>query len=115
MKRRDQLGPPIPASEITPQSLYLRRRELMIGAPAMAAGVGSGIRSAAAAGSQPTPLVTRKGPFGTDEAQTPLKDVTGYNNYYEFGTDKSDPAEMAHTLKIRPWTVSFEGEIKNKQ
>jgi len=43
---------------------------------------------------------------------TPYKDVTGYNNFYEFGTDKSDPAEHAGTLKTRPWQVAVEGEVK---
>jgi methionine sulfoxide reductase catalytic subunit len=41
-----------------------------------------------------------------------LQDITTYNNYYEFGTDKSDPARNAHTLKVRPWTVAIEGEVR---
>ncbi len=45
------------------------------------------------------------------ERQTPLADVTGYNNFYEFGTDKADPARHAGSLKLRPWTVAIEGEI----
>jgi len=48
----------------------------------------------------------------TMEKQTPIADATSYNNYYEFGTDKSDPARSAHTLKTRPWTVAVEGEVK---
>src|SRR5438046_10071804 len=48
----------------------------------------------------------------TDEPMTPYRDVTTYNNFYEFGTDKSDPAANAHTLKPRPWTVSIEGEVR---
>jgi sulfoxide reductase catalytic subunit YedY len=46
------------------------------------------------------------------EKQTSRKDATSYNNFYEFGTDKSDPAENAHTLRTRPWTVQIEGEVK---
>ena len=46
------------------------------------------------------------------EKPTPYADITSYNNFYEFGTDKHDPAQNAHTLKTRPWTVSIEGEIK---
>jgi sulfoxide reductase catalytic subunit YedY len=46
------------------------------------------------------------------EKPTPYADVTAYNNYYEFGTDKADPAVNAHTLKTRPWTVTVEGEVK---
>jgi sulfoxide reductase catalytic subunit YedY len=60
-------------------------------------------------------LVATKSPFGTDEPQTPERDVTSYNNFYEFGTDKSDPAEYAHTLRPRPWTVRAEGEIARPQ
>ncbi len=50
------------------------------------------------------------GPFGTDEKQTPFQDVTHYNNYYEFGTAKDQPAQFAQKLKTSPWTVSVEGE-----
>jgi sulfoxide reductase catalytic subunit YedY len=57
----------------------------------------------------------KPGPFGTDEKPTPYEAVTTYNNYYEFGTDKSDPARNAGSFRTRPWTVSFEGEIKNPQ
>jgi sulfoxide reductase catalytic subunit YedY len=53
----------------------------------------------------------KKSPISTVEKQTPYKDVTTYNNYYEFGTDKSDPAETAGKLKTRPWTVSVEGAV----
>ncbi len=50
--------------------------------------------------------------LSTDEKQTPFKDAAGYNNFYEFGLDKGDPAENAHTLRTRPWTVRIEGEVK---
>src|SRR5208282_5503308 len=57
--------------------------------------------------------VTSKDPrFVVDEEKTPFEDVTTYNNFYELGLGKSDPAENAGSLKTRPWTVSFEGEIK---
>src|SRR5207245_1994958 len=49
---------------------------------------------------------------GTMEKLTPYQDVTSYNNFYEFGTDKADPGRNAHTLKTRPWTVAIEGEVK---
>jgi sulfoxide reductase catalytic subunit YedY len=57
----------------------------------------------------------KPGPFGTDEAKTPFKDITTYNNFYELGTDKTDPSEHAHALRTRPWTVAFEGEIEKPQ
>jgi sulfoxide reductase catalytic subunit YedY len=70
-------------------------------------------------GVAPSPVVDangnlrfRPGPFGTDEPKTPLRDVTTYNNFYEFGTDKAAPAENAHTLKPRPWSVLCDGLIK---
>ncbi|MEN0108736.1 MAG: hypothetical protein AAGC84_20260, partial [Pseudomonas sp.] len=49
--------------------------------------------------------------LSTDEKQTPFRDAAGYNNFYEFGLDKGDPAENAHTLRTRPWTVRIEGEV----
>src|SRR5690606_1931078 len=50
-------------------------------------------------------------PLSTAEPPTPYKDVTGYNNFYEFGTDKDDPARHAKSLRTRPWTVVVEGEV----
>jgi sulfoxide reductase catalytic subunit YedY len=58
-----------------------------------------------------TKLATVKGPFSTDEKITPFNDVTHYNNFYEFGTDKSDPAKNAQNFKTSPWGVSVEGEV----
>ena len=57
----------------------------------------------------------KKGPFGTDERQNSYEDITHYNNYYEFGTDKTDPAANASAFPTRPWKIAFEGEIKNPQ
>ncbi|WP_338849935.1 protein-methionine-sulfoxide reductase catalytic subunit MsrP [Massilia sp. W12] len=95
-------------SEITPQSVYQNRRAflhamgagglLLAGVPAAAAG-----QSLAAKTNQAYTLM---------EKTTSFKDASTYNNFYEFGTDKSDPAQNAHTLKTRPWVVSIEGEVK---
>ena len=99
----------IASSEITPEAVYLRRRQFMQAGAAVAAGAllpgvsEASVRLAAAVNSR----------FSTPEKQTPYKDVTTYNNYYEFGTDKSDPAENAQNLRTRPWTVSIEGEVKH--
>jgi sulfoxide reductase catalytic subunit YedY len=112
MKTREALGPVIPAREITPEALYLRRRDLMTGAAALGALSLLG-RSARAGDELPNVKKTSYNVGG--ESQTPWKDVTGYNNFYEFGTDKGDPAANAHTLKTRPWTIAFEGEIKKAQ
>jgi sulfoxide reductase catalytic subunit YedY len=113
----------IRSSEITPGGLYVRRRDFLAGGAAAAAGLAvtlAGCKSEAstpAAAPAPGPALpgVRPGPFATDEPKTPFKDITTYNNFYEFGTDKSDPAQNAHTLHTRPWTVAFEGEIAKPQ
>jgi sulfoxide reductase catalytic subunit YedY len=128
-----RLGKPPPSSEITPETLYLRRREFMRNAAlstATAAGVGSGLlwlmggqragkKDEAPAGEAAVPgtdlSIARRGVFATDEAPTPYGDVTSYNNFYEFGTGKGDPAEYAHTLRPRPWTVAITGEVEKPQ
>jgi methionine sulfoxide reductase catalytic subunit len=112
---RARLGRPIPAREITPEGVYLGRREIMRSgaALALAASAGLGARRALAGG--PGLPAIKKGPYTLTEAQTPWKDITTYNNFYEFGTDKGDPAASAHTLRTRPWTVAFEGEIGKPQ
>jgi sulfoxide reductase catalytic subunit YedY len=98
--------PDIAASEITPEAIYLRRREFLAGAGA----------AAWAALPLPPGLVTRDSrPAGQErggDEPTPYEDVTGYNNFYEFGTDKEDPKRNAHTLRPRPWTVEVAGEVK---
>jgi sulfoxide reductase catalytic subunit YedY len=110
--------PSIPSSEITRHSLYLRRREFLALGAAAAAGTllarWPGAASAANPKGTPLPGVA-PGPFRTDEKQTPFDDVTSYNNFYEFGTDKADPAKHAHTLTTRPWTLAIEGEVKKPQ
>jgi len=112
--RHDERADPL---EVTPLALYLRRREfLALGAGSMVSAAALGWPAAAAGGAEP-PLLpgVKKGAFGTDEKQTPYADVTGYNNYYEFGTDKADPAANAGAFRTRPWSVSFEGEIEHPQ
>ena len=98
-------------SEITPRALFEDRRRFLVGAgatlaagAAMWAGLPAEARAAAA---KLGPLA--RSPFSSDETQTPYKSVTTYNNYYEFGTDKEDPAANAGKLAVRPWTVRVEG------
>ena len=102
-----------PSSEITPHLVFKGRRRLLAGLGAMAA---VGAREASAQGPvKSTPLSgTRSAAAGaiTMDKATPLESATTYNNFYEFGTDKSDPAQRAHTLKTRPWTIAIEGEVK---
>jgi sulfoxide reductase catalytic subunit YedY len=125
------LGKPVPSSEITPEDRYLRRREFLKDSllfAATAAGVGGGLlalmgrgRSSSPAGdAEPPPdapsiAAASRSPFSTDEEQTSYLDVTTYNNFYEFGTDKGEPSRNAHTLRPRPWTVAIEGEVGRPQ
>ena len=103
-------------SEITPQAVYEGRRQFITRMAATAA-VGSGVwemanREAFAQGAPAQKLAALANvALSTDEKQTPFKDVAGYNNFYEFGLDKGDPAQNAHTLRTRPWTVRIEGEV----
>ncbi|HEY7318562.1 MAG TPA: protein-methionine-sulfoxide reductase catalytic subunit MsrP [Candidatus Binatia bacterium] len=106
----------IKSSEITPRDLYMNRRQFIVAASATALSAGAvlagldGSRSPAMAGEKLGDL--RKSSFSTSEKLNSLKDITNYNNFYELGTDKSDPAENAKYLITRPWTVVVEGEIK---
>jgi sulfoxide reductase catalytic subunit YedY len=97
----------IPTSEITDRQVYLERRRFLRQGVAVAA---AGFVGQAEAGTRLGNV--RKGPYAIDEKLTSYKDVTTYNNFYEFGTDKSDPARYAGSLKTRPWSVAVEGEVK---
>jgi methionine sulfoxide reductase catalytic subunit len=99
-----RIGRPIAFSEITPRHVYLRRREFLGGAlAAVVAGQAAPLSAA--------PLTFAKSAFSANEPLTPKKDVTSYNNYYEFGTDKSDPASNAGALKTAPWSVKIDGMV----
>jgi sulfoxide reductase catalytic subunit YedY len=127
-----KLGKSPLASEITPEALWMRRRELLRNAALFAAtgtSVGGSLlwlmngtraeRKRPAGDDEAGPgdalAVARRGDYAADESPTPYRDVTGYNNFYEFGTDKSDPAARAGTLRPRPWTVAVDGEVHAPQ
>ncbi len=99
--------PDIPTSEITPHSVYLRRRELLAGLAGLAAF--SALPSLAARAAAPAAL--QKSPFSTDETVTRRGDATSYNNFYEFGTGKDDPAAKAGSLTTTPWSVKIDGLV----
>ena len=107
----------IRSSEITDKAVYLNRRQFMARASAAATALGAGMLApdllglAGEAHAAAKLAAAGNSPFSTDEPRTPLDDVTGYNNFYEFGTDKSDPARNAKDFKTRPWTVEVEGEV----
>ena len=108
----------IKSSEITSKELYLNRRQFILAASATAVSAGailSGLETSLStrqviAGEKLGDL--RKSSFSTNEKLNSLKDITNYNNFYELGTDKGDPAENAKYLTTRPWTVAVEGEVK---
>ncbi len=101
----------IPSSEITPPEVYRERRRFMQGMTALATVPLMGATTEAQAGVK-LPGV-RASQYKLSEDKTAYKDITTYNNFYEFGTGKGDPAERAGGFKTRPWTVSIEGEVKN--
>ena len=101
----------IPASEITPLEHYRDRRRFMQGMGVLAAGVALGVAPDVHAGIKLAGV--RASAYKLDEDLTPYKSVTTYNNFYEFGTGKGDPAENAGSFKTRPWTVAIEGEVGN--
>ena len=98
--------PPIPSSEITPKAVYVRRRELMLGAAAAAA-----MATLPAARTRSAPLQAARSPFSTDEKQTAKEDATSYNNFYEFGSAKDDPVANASALTTAPWSVKVDGLV----
>jgi sulfoxide reductase catalytic subunit YedY len=105
---------PIP-SEITPKAFYRDRRRLLKGLVAGLASAGvPAWAQVARPGRLPALPALRSTLAGayTMEAPTPYADLTAYNNFYEFGTDKGDPARYAGTLKTRPWTLTVEGEVR---
>ena len=118
---RDGFQHPV-SSEITPQAVYEDRRRLL---KWMATGVAGAslatwaqrealaqqVQKPGKLAALPTARSTVAGAV-TMEKITEYKDASSYNNYYEFGTDKSDPARNAGPLKTRPWTVAIEGEVK---
>jgi sulfoxide reductase catalytic subunit YedY len=112
--------PDIRSSEIAPKSLYLNRRKFLAGA-VLAGAAGAAAVRLRDLGS-PAPVLAgnkidgiRKSAFSTTETITPYKDVTHYNNYYEFSTEKDEPADLAKNFRTRPWKVKVEGAIAKKQ
>jgi len=111
----------IRSSEITPKNLYLNRRKFLAGAAVAGAAAATGLglremvspRTAVLAANKIDGI--QKSPFSTTETITPYKDVTTYNNYYEFSTDKDGPAKLAQNFRTRPWKVKIDGLVDKKQ
>jgi sulfoxide reductase catalytic subunit YedY len=111
----------IRSSEITSKDLYLNRRKFLAGAglAGAAAITGFGLKNLLSpsagvfAGEKIDGL--QKSPLSINEKITPMKDVTHYNNYYEFSTEKEEPADLAKNFRTRPWMVTIDGAVKKKQ
>lgn len=100
-------------SEITDSAVYLERRRFLAQAGTLALAGALPASLAHAAGQSLGPLI--KSPLSIGESQTPYKAVTTYNNFYELGTDKEDPAQNTHRLKPAPWTLRIEGLVNKPQ
>lgn len=111
-------APDLTYSDVTPKTAYVHRRNFVVGMLAATGGLVGWKRYryllyGPGTGSAPSKLSGLiKSPFSTNEKQTPYNDVTHYNNFYEFGTGKGDPAVNARNFQTSPWTVSVEGEVK---
>ncbi len=111
-------APDLTYSDVTPKKVYINRRNFLFGLTIAGGAVYAGrgtlnlfLPHAPILGT--TKLnVAAKSQLSTSEPQTPYDSVTHYNNFYEFGTDKSDPARNAKNFRTSPWTVSVEGEVK---
>ena len=102
--------PPLPPSAVTPEAVYLGRRQLLAGALGFAAAASL---PAAAEPAGERLVYSRNAALSTAEPANSWDDITGYNNYYEFGTGKSDPAANAGALRTRPWSVVVSGEVES--
>jgi sulfoxide reductase catalytic subunit YedY len=124
--------PAEPAREITPEALYLRRRDFLKNTALFAAtstAIGAGLTRLLGKQHTETPTANNvstpdrpdwvhEAPsalYTAADARTPYEDITTYNNYYELGLSKSAPSRNAGSLKSRPWTVTVEGEVKKEQ
>ncbi len=114
-------APDVSSSEITPKGLYLNRRKFLAGVTVTGAAAVAGVGLRGFAYPSVTAQANAKidgikpSSFSTKEAITPYKDVTNYNNYYEFSTDKYEPAGLAKDFKTRPWSVTIDGAVEKKQ
>lgn len=115
--------PPILSSEITDPAVYARRRDILkqmatgVAGLSMATWASRQALAQASWGVRPAKLaalpaqMSKVAGANTTEKATLYKDASSYNNFYEFGTDKADPARNAHTLKTKPWSVEVEGLV----
>jgi len=92
-------------SDVTPKSLFLNRRAMIVGAGALA------LASPALIGPAQAKITAAPSPFSTDDVPNTFEDITTYNNFYEFGTGKEDPAANASALTVDPWSIVIDGLV----
>jgi sulfoxide reductase catalytic subunit YedY len=116
--RRHYPTPDIASSEITPEAVYLKRRDLIRAAglavvPALALGprIADGAIKTGGQALVYSDASSVTDGFRTQEQLTPFSDITAYGNFYEFGTDKGDPAQYAHEMTVDPWSVEVTGAV----
>src|SRR6202030_188271 len=107
------------SSEITPKDVYLNRRKFLAGvglSAVAAAGLGMKELLLPSVEARATDKIAgiQKSAFSTTEKITPINDVTHYNNYYEFSTEKEEPAQLAKNFRTRPWSVTIDGAVPKK-
>ena len=102
----------IKSSEITPEHLYFNRREFIGAATAAGIGLATTLAFPGPAHADDRWPRGKKGPYDTDEEVNTFKEITTYNNFYEFGVDKGDPSQNSGIFQPKPWTVKIEGEVK---
>ena len=120
MRSKTAIKTDILSSEITPEADYINRRQFIYRSGQTAMGLCLPYQLALAgdtvddAGLRQSPLVysAAETPYRSNEKQTPFVDATSYNNFYEFGTDKSDPKRYASAMTISPWSVDISGEVE---
>ena len=102
-------------SEVTPEAAYRSRREFLRAAGIAGVGVAAGglvlSRTSPADAAQAALQFTKNTKLSTNEPLNSYEQITTYNNFYEFGVDKGDPAMNAHTLKVKPWSVRIDGHV----
>ena len=103
---------PIRPSEITPEHIYKDRRNFL---KSIGIGLGATALSSLAFGKVKSLDNIVGSDLSVNDEKTSFKDITTYNNYYEFGTKKTDPSEYADKLTTDPWSVSIEGAIKKNK
>jgi sulfoxide reductase catalytic subunit YedY len=105
----------LPFSAVTPEPVYRSRREFMCLGAAAAAGVAAapalGCGGSSAAEAQGTLAAARNAQFSAPDRVNTYEHITSYNNFYEFGVEKDDPARNAHRMRVAPWTVKVEGLV----